>query len=336
MRRPCGAFAGWRSWGRLRDRRVRGFDRHRAFGLARGVRARSHRPDLIMLGDILCFEGFSSALVRRESITEDDRRGAMLMSMIGGALIALVVFLLAGPVWKPLFGARTAYLIKLVSPSIFVMSLAGVSRSTLWRQLDFRVTSIVDALGIFVVAVASIGFAIIGPGDRAIILGGLAGVVVSAALFMIASPPPMPRWSRASQRDITTFGIPAAFSGMAGVVFRNIDYAILAARLPASTVGIYYRAFKRQRCLPGQAEPDHVPDRPSDVLADRGQKGARGASRARRSAARGGDLPGQRRRTRTGACPAGVRPSVACGRSRHRDSRGRRRVPRWSVPATRS
>lgn len=197
----------------------------------------------IMLGDILCFEGFSSALVRRASITEDDRKGAMLMSMLGGFLIALVIFLLAGPLWAPLFGSRTAYLIKLVAPSVFIMSTAGVSRSTLWRQLDFRVTSIVDASTVFVAGVVSIGYATVGPGDLAIVAGSLAGVVLSAMMFLIASPPPLPRWSRASQRDATTFGIPAAFAGLAGVVFRNIDYAILAARLPAASVGLYYRAF---------------------------------------------------------------------------------------------
>ena len=197
----------------------------------------------IMLGDILCFEGFASVLVRRDSITEDDRKGAMFMSMLGGLLIAAAIFLLAGPVWTPLFGSQTAYLIKLVAPSILIMSTAAVSRSTLWRNLDFRVTSIVDAGAILVGGLVSIGYTIVGPGDVAIIVGALAGVVLSAVMFLIASPPPMPRWSRSSQRDITTFGIPAAFAGLAGVVFRNIDYAILATRLPAATVGLYYRAF---------------------------------------------------------------------------------------------
>jgi O-antigen/teichoic acid export membrane protein len=197
----------------------------------------------IVLGDILCFEGFSSTLIQRATITEDDRRGAMFMSITGGLLLSLLVYGLVGPLWTPLFGARTAALIGLVSPSIFISALGGVSRSTVWRRLDFRTTSSIDAAGLFVTSVASIALALAGDGATAIVLGGLIGVAASTGLMMIAAPPPLPRWSRTSQRDITTFGIPSALAGLAAVTCRNIDYAILAARLPASTVGLYYRAF---------------------------------------------------------------------------------------------
>ena len=37
------------------------------------------------LAGILTFEGFASALVQRETIDEDDRRAAVLMSIVGGA-----------------------------------------------------------------------------------------------------------------------------------------------------------------------------------------------------------------------------------------------------------
>ncbi len=37
--------------------------------------------------------------------------------------------------------------------------------------------------------------------------------------------------------------MPAALAGLVDVLFRNVDYAILAARLSAAQTGVYWRAF---------------------------------------------------------------------------------------------
>lgn len=198
---------------------------------------------VITLGVILTFEGFASALIQRETVTEDDRRAAMLMSIIGGLVLTGMAYGLAGPVWTPVFGARTAALMRLVSPALFIASLGGVSRSMVWRSLDFRMVSSIDAAALFVGSLSSVGLAIAGDGATAIVLGGVVQTLMTTVLLCVVSPPPLPRWSRASQREISTFGVPAALAGLLGVSFANIDYAILAARLPAATVGLYYRAF---------------------------------------------------------------------------------------------
>jgi O-antigen/teichoic acid export membrane protein len=68
-------------------------------------------------------------------------------------------------------------------------------------------------------------------------------MTLSSLLLVSISRPPLPRWSRQSQQRIAGFGLPAALAGLVEVLFRNVDYAILAARLSAATTGIYYRAF---------------------------------------------------------------------------------------------
>jgi O-antigen/teichoic acid export membrane protein len=195
------------------------------------------------LAGILTFEGFASALVQRETIDDDDRRAAMLMSLVGGALLTGLVFALCAPVWRPLFGARTAELIGEISPILLIAGLGAVSRATLLRDLDFRSTSLIDTTSVVGGYATAVGLALAGLGAEAIVIGALAQTTVNSLLLMSVSRPPMPRWSRSSQRRIAGFGLPAALAGLVEVLFRNVDYAILAAQLSAATTGIYYRAF---------------------------------------------------------------------------------------------
>jgi O-antigen/teichoic acid export membrane protein len=197
----------------------------------------------VTLGVMLTFEGFASALVQRPEVSEEDRRTAMMTSLIGGVLISALVFGLAGPVWQPIFGSETAGLIKLVSPAVLIAALGGPSRAIVWRNLDFRRVSTIDAISLFAGSVASVALAVAGLGAKAIAIGGIVQTAVTSALLMIVAPPPLPRFSRGSHRAIASFGVPAALAALVDTLFRNIDYAILAARVPAAQAGFYYRAF---------------------------------------------------------------------------------------------
>jgi len=198
----------------------------------------------VPLAGILTFEGFASALVQRETVDETHRQVAMLSSLLGGAALTLIVLALEPIVWRPVFGAETGELIALVSPVFFVSALGTVSRATLWRRLDFRRMSLIDMTATTLGNVVPVVLALAaGLGARAIVIGALAQTALTAALLLGVAPPPLPRWHRSSQRDIGGFGLAAALAGLVDVMFRNVDYAILAARLPASQVGIYWRAF---------------------------------------------------------------------------------------------
>jgi teichuronic acid exporter len=198
----------------------------------------------VPLAGILTFEGFASALVQRETIDESHRQVAALMSVVGGAILSLLVLGLVPLVWRPAFGARTAELIALVSPVFLLASLGAVSRATLWRGLDFRRMSLIDMTATVVGNVVPVMLALLaGLGAKAIVVGALAQVALTSLLLVIVAPPPLPRWHGRAQREVGGFGLAAALAGLVDVMFRNVDYAILAVQLPAAQVGIYWRAF---------------------------------------------------------------------------------------------
>lgn len=197
----------------------------------------------IPLATILTFEGFASALVQRESIDEHHIRAAVSMSLLGGALLSGLAAALVPLLWRPLFGAPTASLMLLMSPVFLIAALGGVSRALLWRRLRFRRMSLIEMAALSVGNLLALGLALAGFGARAIVLGALVQVALGTVLLFAAAPTPLPRWHRSAQQQISGFGVPAALAGLVDVMFRNVDYAIVAARLPAASTGIYWRAF---------------------------------------------------------------------------------------------
>lgn len=195
------------------------------------------------LAGILTFEGFASALVQKETVDEDDRRAATAMSIIGGTLLSLLVFGLTAPLFEPLFGSKTASLIELISPILLIAAVGGVSRASLLRDLRFRRASMIDLVSVVSGNALAVALASAGLGARALVYGALGQTVLSSLLLLAAAPAPAPRWNTHRQRRIAGFGVPAALGGLVEVLFRNVDYAILAARLSPVTTGIYYRAF---------------------------------------------------------------------------------------------
>jgi lipopolysaccharide exporter len=196
----------------------------------------------VPLAGILTFEGFASALVQRESVQDSHRRSAVLTSIVGGLALSAIVLALA-PLWHALFGAETARLIALMSPVFLLAAIGTVSRATLWRAMEFRTLGLIDLVGLTTGNVVAVALALSGLGARAIVIGALAMTASTSLLLVLAAPPPLPRWHRGSQREISGFGVPAALAGLVDVLFRNVDYAIIAATLPAAQTGIYWRAF---------------------------------------------------------------------------------------------
>jgi O-antigen/teichoic acid export membrane protein len=198
---------------------------------------------LVPLAVILTFEGFASALVQRKEIEEAHRRTAVFMSVTAGCILSLLTWLLAGIAGGAVFGPEIAGLLRLMSPVFAVASLGAVSRATLWRRLDFRRVSQIDLLSLVMGTLTSLSLAIAGLDAEAIVLGALAQTAAGAVLLLVAAPAPLPRFYRRAQRDISGFGVPAALAGLVHVLFSNVDYAIIAARLTATQTGFYWRAF---------------------------------------------------------------------------------------------
>ena len=194
---------------------------------------------------IFTFEGFGSALVQRKTIEREHGEAAMLASIVTGAIFTAVTVLLARPVGEPLFGEGPARLLVMISPVFLLAGIGAVSRSLLWRRLDFRRVSLIEMVSLGAGAAAAVAVAAASGLDApAIVLGALFGSLVTTVLLLIAAPPPPPLWHHQELRDVMAFGIPASGAGLTYVANTNSTLAVAAARLSAAQVGIFWRAFQ--------------------------------------------------------------------------------------------
>ncbi len=198
----------------------------------------------VPLAVILTFEGCASALVQRPKIEPAHVHGAMLLSLVAGAALSVVAFVFGGTLGDAVFGDRTGELIELVAPVFMLASVGATSRALMWRRLDFRQVSVIEVLGLLIGTATAVGLALAGLDGKALIIGALANQAAASAM-LFARRPVLPRFSgRPALRDITSFGMPAAFAGLVAVAFTNANYVIVAMRFSATTAGLYWRGFQ--------------------------------------------------------------------------------------------
>lgn len=197
-----------------------------------------------VLAYVLTFEGFGAALVQRKDASVEHDRTALTLSLLSGAALLGLLVLGAETVGRMAFGSETANLIILAGPTFLTGPVTVVSRARMMRHLDFKAMSRNDTLSIVGGTVATVVFAALGLGGRAIVLGAVATAVLDMILQFAYSRPVRPGWSRRAARDIASFGSFASLNGLTVTLLTNIDYIILAIFLSPRLVGIYYRSFQ--------------------------------------------------------------------------------------------
>jgi O-antigen/teichoic acid export membrane protein len=198
---------------------------------------------LSVLASGLTNEGFGNPLVQRPSITVAHVESGVLLSLTFGALMTAGSYLLAPLVATPLFGTRTTEFLQLASPLFLLATARVVPYALLQRRLDFRRIGLIDSASFLTGTFATVALALAGLDGEAIVIGFLINFAFSAGLSFASAPSPLPRWHGKEARDVTAFGLPVALASLVHVGFRNADYAIVGARLSATQLGYYYRAF---------------------------------------------------------------------------------------------
>ena len=195
------------------------------------------------IGQSVAIQGIGSFLVQIATPSREQDRAAVLLCLIVGVLGSALTAAFALVVAPSLFGEREADLMLMVSPVALFSSLTAVPMANLQRRLDFPRLAVVEAGMSLAGPLVAVGLAAAGLEAEALIAGLLASAAVAALLASAYARPARPGWFPREMRVIAGYGVPAAGSSVLYAVSRNVDYVILAARLPAAQVGYYLRGF---------------------------------------------------------------------------------------------
>jgi O-antigen/teichoic acid export membrane protein len=188
-------------------------------------------------------ETIGTPLVQRANVEYEHLEAATLVALLLGLGLAGLTFFAIPLLTTPLFGSQTTALFRLFAPAFLIAGFLIVPLARLQRSLRFGRIGIGEVIATPVSAGVAVALAFAGLGAKAYVLGILAGLITMTVVYVTATPPVRPRWHPRHMREILRFGAPAVAAGFAGVWYRNIDYMILGVRLPAASVGFYYRAF---------------------------------------------------------------------------------------------
>jgi O-antigen/teichoic acid export membrane protein len=195
------------------------------------------------LGYVITAEGVGSALVQRKVLRREHLQSGMALGLLTGLALAGVLLVAASLVIDPIFGARTAEFVQLISPLCLIAGAGTVSMALLRRRMAFRRLSEIEVASTLLRVIACIALALAGLGGAALIWGMLASTLAMTTIAWASAPPPLPRLHRKAARELLDYGFSASMAAASWVGFRNSDYAIVGARLGVVPAGLYFRAY---------------------------------------------------------------------------------------------
>ncbi len=199
---------------------------------------------VVSLAIVLAPQGFGALLVRMDNLRNEHLETASFLSLASGLLLTALTLLCVPFVVEPIFGHTTGILVALVSPVWILSALTTTPLVTLQRRMDFRRLAIIELVARSTGSAVSIVCALAGLNASAIIIGWLAFSVVSAVGYLIATPLVFPHLNVSAAKEISSFGAAVSLSSLAYTAFRNVDYAIVGARLGPAALGFYWRAYQ--------------------------------------------------------------------------------------------
>jgi O-antigen/teichoic acid export membrane protein len=185
-----------------------------------------------------------AALVRRPTITENDRSTAFWLTIIVGIALTAIGLVSSGPI-ADFFGEPDVQpLLAAASLGFVVTALGATQAALLTRDMDFRGLEIRMMGGVAVSAVVAVTVALRGGGAWAIIAQELTLVATSTALLWFVSAwRPQRVFSRQSARELSRFGGKVFGINLLNYANRNADNLLIGRFLGANALGAYALAY---------------------------------------------------------------------------------------------
>jgi O-antigen/teichoic acid export membrane protein len=207
---------------------------------------------LLEVAQALNQNGFGAALIQRKVVSRDEIRIEMTIALVLGLMMTLAVLVAAQTVLPDLYGHRIVPLMDTAAPVFTIVGPGAIAAALLSRRMDFRTLGYISIACQLSGVLVSVGLAVAGAGAQSVIVGQMVIVAGGALLQIVVVRPPLPTWRIRGVGDMTWFGIQAALGGITYSVMRNIDYAIVGARLGAQQTGYYFRAWMVASEYPGK------------------------------------------------------------------------------------
>jgi PST family polysaccharide transporter len=186
--------------------------------------------------------GLDGAILVTTDLSAAKIRELNAVSVMMGALASLLALVAASPLAAFFHSHQLKAIVPVMGISFFLSGFRVVPQTLLVKEMRFKLVSAIETAQGVIQACASVLLAYLGLGYWALVLGGIAGVLASLALFFGF------RWcgfSRPSRQIARELGFSWKFlvSRLSWYVYSNSDFAVAGRRLGQAALGQYTMAW---------------------------------------------------------------------------------------------
>lgn len=201
---------------------------------------------LVALLAVLSFNelGVSLAIVRWQGDPALIAPTVTTISVISSTLFCASAFFLAPAFSKAMGDPEATPVVQLLILSVLINGAVAAPAALLQRTFQERTRMIIDQTNVWVGAGISVALALLGAGAMALAIGRLAGSLIAAVMFIVASPVPYRLGlDRTKLVPLLRFGVPLAATSVVVFIVGYADQLTAGSVLGASVLAFYVMAF---------------------------------------------------------------------------------------------
>lgn len=187
--------------------------------------------------------GFSSALIRKKDVTDDDYNTSFIVNL-GLSLLLYALVFLASPLIADFFGREELIWLTRVSSLIMIIgALAIVQQTRLTKRIDFKTQTKITLTASIISGVIGITMAFLDFGVWALVAQMLSAQVLRTVLLWVYNHwIPSLRFNRNSFHELFGFGWKMMVSSVIDNVWQQLYQVVVGKYYSPATLGQYTRA----------------------------------------------------------------------------------------------
>lgn len=187
--------------------------------------------------------GFTSALIRKKDISEDDYSTAFITNLLLSAILYSVIFFCA-PFIARFFGREElVLLVRISSLGIIIGALAIVQQTRLTKRIDFKTQTKITLIASISSGVIGIAMAALGCGVWSLVVQQLTLQLLRTCFLWIFNKwIPVLRFSSVSFKELFGFGWKMMVSEVLNTVWKELYQVVVGKFYSPAALGQYTRA----------------------------------------------------------------------------------------------
>lgn len=195
------------------------------------------------IANVFIDSGFSTALIRKTDRTQADCSTVYWFNVIISAACYIILFFGAPLVAKFYDMPQLCAILRVTSLNLIIGSLAGVHRTLLQAEMDFKALTKFNLLGVVLSGITGVILAYLGFEVWALVAQGLMMTAVTTVSVWYKVPwRPSMIFSRQSFQEFFGFGSKLLASSVLDTVYSNIYSVVIGKVYKASDLAFYNRA----------------------------------------------------------------------------------------------